>query len=62
MCPIVGFCVSRVESWGVLLPKSRLNSPFVIIKGTLKFLPEEVNTRHVSKWVVSAVRLAIRTL
>jgi len=62
VCPIVGFCVSLVESWGVLLPERRLNGPLVIIKGTLKFLPEEIDTRYVSKWVASAVRLAIRTL
>jgi len=48
MGPVVGLCVSCVESWGVLLPERRLNGPLVIIKGTLKFLPEEVNTRYVS--------------
>jgi hypothetical protein len=43
----VGFRDSRVESWDVLLPESRLGGPLVIIKGTLKFLPEEVNTRYI---------------
>ena len=45
MCPVVGFRYNRVESWDVLLPESRLDGPLVIIKGTLKFLLEEVNTR-----------------
>jgi len=48
VCPVAGFCISRVEFWGVLLQESRLDGLLVIIKGTQKFSPKEVNTRYIS--------------